>query len=58
MCAFYSDTVLRLGLFFNMDPRFWLNLQTGYDMRVDWHAWPTAKNRGLTASPECIQDQT
>lgn len=29
-----ADTALRLGLFFNMDPRFWLNLQTEYDMRV------------------------
>jgi addiction module HigA family antidote len=29
-----ADTALRLGLFFNMEPRFWLNLQTEYDMRV------------------------
>ena len=29
-----ADTALRLGLFFSMDPRFWLNLQTEYDMRV------------------------
>lgn len=29
-----ADTALRLGLFFKMDPRFWLNLQTEYDMRV------------------------
>lgn len=29
-----ADTALRLGLFFNMDPRFWINLQTEYDMRV------------------------
>ena len=28
------DTALRLGLFFNMAPRFWMNLQTEYDMRV------------------------
>ena len=27
------DTALRLGLFFNMEARFWLNLQTEYDMR-------------------------
>lgn len=25
---------MRLGLFFSMEPRFWLNLQTEYDMRV------------------------
>lgn len=29
-----ADTALRLGLFFNMDPRFWLNLQMEYDMRM------------------------
>lgn len=28
-----ADTALRLGLFFDMDPRFWMNLQTEYDMR-------------------------
>jgi len=25
---------LRLGLFFGMEPRYWLNLQTEYDMRT------------------------
>ena len=29
-----ADTALRLGLFFNMKPHFWLNLQSEYDMRV------------------------
>jgi antitoxin HigA-1 len=29
-----ADTALRLGLFFAMEPRFWLNLQGEYDMRV------------------------
>ncbi|MEW5786891.1 MAG: HigA family addiction module antitoxin [Pseudomonadota bacterium] len=29
-----ADTALRLGLFFGMDPRFWLNLQSEYDMRI------------------------
>lgn len=29
-----ADTALRLGLFFNMEPRYWLNLQTEYDMRI------------------------
>lgn len=28
------DTALRLGLFFNMEPRFWQNLQSEYDMRI------------------------
>ena len=29
-----ADTALRLGLFFSMEPLFWLNLQSEYDMRV------------------------
>jgi antitoxin HigA-1 len=29
-----ADTALRLGLFFAMEPRFWLNLQTEYDIRI------------------------
>jgi antitoxin HigA-1 len=29
-----ADTALRLGLFFKMDPRFWINLQTEYDLRL------------------------
>lgn len=29
-----ADTALRLGIYFGMEPRFWLNLQTEYDMRV------------------------
>jgi addiction module HigA family antidote len=28
------DTALRLGLFFRMDARFWLNLQSEYDIRM------------------------
>ena len=29
-----ADTALRLGIYFAMEPRFWLNLQAEYDMRV------------------------
>lgn len=29
-----ADTALRLGLYFKIDPRFWMNLQSEYDMRV------------------------
>ena len=29
-----ADTALRLGIYFSMEPRFWLNLQAEYDMRV------------------------
>jgi antitoxin HigA-1 len=29
-----ADTAVRLGLFFRVEARFWLNLQTEFDMRV------------------------
>lgn len=29
-----ADTTLRLGLFFGMESRFWLNLQSEYDIRM------------------------
>ena len=32
--AITGDTALRLGHWFGMDPQFWLNLQTAYDLRV------------------------
>ena len=31
--AITADTAWRLGRFFRMTPQFWLNLQTGYDLR-------------------------
>lgn len=29
-----ADTALRLGLFFSMESRFWLNLQSEFDIRI------------------------
>ena len=29
-----ADTALRLGKFFRIEPEFWLNLQTRYNMKV------------------------
>ena len=29
-----ADTALRLGLFFSMEPLFWLNLQSEFDIRI------------------------
>ena len=29
-----ADTALRLGLFFSMESRFWLNLQSEFDVRI------------------------
>jgi addiction module HigA family antidote len=32
--AVTGDTALRLAHWFGMDPQFWLNLQTAYDIRL------------------------
>lgn len=32
--AITGDTALRLGHFFGTSPEFWLNLQSGYELRV------------------------
>lgn len=29
-----ADTALRLGLYFNNNPQFWMNLQSQYDLAV------------------------
>lgn len=29
-----ADTALRLGQYFGMEPRFWINLQAEYDIRI------------------------
>jgi len=29
-----ADTALRLGIYFSMDPIFWVNLQADYDVRI------------------------
>ena len=29
-----AETAVRLGIFFDMDPRFWVNLQAEYDTRM------------------------
>jgi antitoxin HigA-1 len=33
--AITADTALRLGRYFGTSPRFWLNLQTAYDLDVE-----------------------
>jgi addiction module HigA family antidote len=33
--AISADTALRLGRFFGNSPRFWLNLQSAYDLEVE-----------------------
>jgi len=33
-----ADTALRLGRCFGMDPQFWINLQSHYDLKVEMDA--------------------
>jgi addiction module HigA family antidote len=33
--AISADTALRLSLYFGMSERFWLNLQTRYDLELE-----------------------
>lgn len=33
--AISADTALRLGRFFRNSPRFWLNLQSAYDLEIE-----------------------
>ena len=32
--AITADTALRLGLYFGIEPEFWMNLQVQYDLRM------------------------
>lgn len=33
--AITADTALRLGRYFGIEPEFWMNLQTHYDLEVE-----------------------
>ena len=47
-----AETALALGAFFNMDPQFWSNLQSRYDMRrvqIEKSAQILARVRPLVA---------
>ena len=42
--AISADTALRLGAYFKMEPQFWLNLQSNYDIGVaESGAWERIK---------------
>ena len=46
------DTAIRLGLYFNVEPRFWLNLQAEYDLRVaERELLPAIKKRIRPLTP-------
>jgi len=37
--AITPDTALRLGLYFQTGPEFWLKLQLDWDTHVAWQGW-------------------
>lgn len=42
--AITADTALRLGRYFKMEPQFWMNLQTNYDLGVaEGGVWKSVK---------------
>ncbi len=42
--AISADTALRLGQFFRVEPQFWMNLQTNYDLAVaESGVWSTVR---------------
>ncbi len=44
--AITADTALRLGRYFNVTPRFWLNLQSEYELRLARRTtWPVIEPR-------------
>lgn len=44
--AITVDTAVRLGVYFKMEPRFWMNLQAEYDIRIaDRELLPKIKKR-------------
>lgn len=46
-----ADTAVRLGLFFGMEPRFWLDLQLEYDLRMALRALKTARGPRIRVLP-------
>jgi addiction module HigA family antidote len=54
-----ADTALRLGIFFSMEPRFWLNLQAEYDLRmVDRELRPKIASRIRVFEPHAAKRTT
>ena len=47
-----ADTAIRLGRYFGVDPRFWLNLQAAYDLSKaeSEHDYSTLPTRGHLAA--------
>ena len=52
--AITADTALRLGQYFKMEPQFWLNLQSNYDLGVaSGGVWAKIKKLIPVFAPDC-----
>ena len=52
--AITADTALRLGQYFKMEPQFWLNLQSNYDLGVaSGGVWAKIKKLIPVFVPDC-----
>lgn len=56
--AITADTALRLGAYFGIEPQFWLNLQTGYDLRTAERANGPAIRERVRPWPRRDQEPT
>jgi addiction module HigA family antidote len=50
--ALTADTALRLGPYFGVNPQFWLNLQTTYDLRAAAREHQAQIDRDVHPRPE------
>jgi antitoxin HigA-1 len=49
-----ADTAIRLGRYFDVDPRFWLNLQAVYDLSLaeNDHDYSSVRPRSTAPAPQ------
>jgi addiction module HigA family antidote len=51
--AITADTAIRLAILFKMSPKFWMGLQTGWDL---WHAQHARRASASSAASTNTQD--
>jgi len=54
--AITAETALTLGIFFNMDAQFWINLQTQYDLRQMRHEKEAELRKRIDPLPAVAED--
>jgi addiction module HigA family antidote len=49
-----GDTAVRLGMFFNTSPEFWMNLQKTYELRLAERALPVRARKHIERQRESL----